>query len=382
MSTQRLTDMDVRNPRPVVSLENDWISVPDDIAAQEILETERTHTALTELANRVDSVRDQTSLEAYQWSYKALTGMTPVVERKSISLESFSGTISKKSELAKAIRAEADRVSAKLEASLETYASDIKEDFAEVVKMYDQAHRKLRATDADIEAVSSKKIEVNHTRIFEMFMVKDVFQGKEPIQTIRKEIQHLERLVQIVGRGVERISKDVQKLGEEDKLERNSRDLPDTQSTMHMMFNRKAKVDEGQFETDSRKTRQPKKYHSGWQNFWMIFGAIMFGPLGLSVAQAINHEKKGNEAKVDNSLTDIHKFIRHVEGMDEIVDDLSGHVQDLVDIFKQVNESQESALNRRIVPVMELANFIMKQIVDITKGTDTLFTRLVRKHSK
>lgn len=68
--------------------------------------------------------------------------------------------------------------------------------------------------------------------------------------------------------------------------------------------------------------------------------------------------------------------------VNNIVDDLAGHVQDLVDLFKEVNDPQESALNRRVVPVMELANFIMKQIVDLTKDTDNLFTRLIQKHSK
>jgi hypothetical protein len=375
--------MDVKNKPEVISMESDWVSLPDDVAALEIYDTERAHKALVELAKRVDTVRDQPSLEAYQWTYQTLTGMTDLVDRKSISLESFSGgTISKKTGLAQAIRAEAGNLAAKLEISIENYARDIKEDFLIIAKTYDGAHRKLKATDADIEETKNTKIEVNHTRIFDMFMVKDVFKGKEPIQCIRQETQYLERLTQIVGKGVERLAKDVRELGEEDKLERNGRDLPDTNASMHLMFNRKAKVKEGQFENDSKKVRNPKKTHSWGQHFWIIFGALAFGSAGENMARWINSDKKDSEAKVTNSLTDIHKFIRHVEGMDEIVDELAGHVQDLIELFKKVNETQESALNRRTVPIIELANFIMKQIIDITKGTDTLFTRLVRKHSK
>lgn len=383
MNKPRITDMDVKNKPEMVSMESDWVSLPDDTAALEIYATERTHKSLLDLAKRVDTVRDQPSLEAYQWGYQALTGMTDLVDRKSISLESFSGgTISKKTGLAQAIRAEAASLAERLEISIENYARDIKEDFLMIAKTYDGAHRKLKATDADIEETKNTKIDVNHTRIFDMFMVKDVFKGKEPIQCIRQETQHLERLVQIVGRGVERLSKEVRELGEEDKLERNGRDLPDTSASMYLMFNRKAKVKDGQFENDAKKTRLPKKTHSWGQHFWIAFGAIMFGRLGYELSKAINSDKKDSEAKVTNSLTDIHKFIRHVEGMDEIVDELAGHVQDLIELFKKVNETQESALNRRTVPIIELANFIMKQIIDITKGTDTLFTRLVRKHSK
>ena len=378
MSTERITDMDIANPE----VEEDWVSVPDDVEATQIFETEKIHTALTELANRVDSVRDQPTLEAYQQRYQSLVGVSGVVALPTITLEAFiGGTLTKKTSLAKAIRAEAERVGQQLTVALESYASDIKEDFAELVKTYDQANRKLRATDADIEEVTTKKVEVNHQRLFDMFMIKDVFKGGEPLPTIRTETQHLERLTQLVGRAVERIGKDVGMLDQDDKLERNGRDLPD-QNSLQLMFNRKAKTSGGQFETDTRKARGPKKSHSWGQHFWIAFGAIMFGSLGHSIAKAVNHNKRDTEAKVSNNLTEIHKFIRHVEGLDEIVDDLAGHVQDLVDLFKQVNEHQESALNRRVVPVMELANFIMKQIVDITKGTDTLFTRLVRKHSK
>lgn len=370
MNAHRITDMDIKNPK-----EEDWESLPDDTAALEIYAAERKHLALTRLAYLVVRTADRPTLEQFNNTYSNLVG-------NSVSLESHPGTIGKRTELARAIREEADKVHAQLNIAIESYASDIKEDFADMVKTYDVAQRKLKATDTDIEPTKSKKIEVNHTRIFEMFTVKDAFQGKEPVQAVRKEIANLERLTQLVGKGVERIAKDVGKLLDDDKLERSGRDLPDTSATMWMMFNRKVKVSSGQFELESIKARGPKKYHTGMQNFWMIFGAIMFGPFGFELAKVINHDKKGNEAKVDNSLTDIHKFIRHVEGMDEIVDDLSGHVQDLVDLFKEVNESQESALNRRVVPVMELANFIMKQIVDITNGTDTLFSRLVRKHSK
>lgn len=383
MTTQRLTDMDVKNGIAVEDYESDWVCPSDDKAALEIYATENAHKALSDLSIRVDSVRDQPTLEAYQWSYQTLTGTPGYSDCKQVSLESFTGgVITKKSSLAKVIRSEAAQLHTKLEASIETYARDIKEDVLELAKIYDAAHRKLHATSGDLEETSKSKVQVNHTRIFQMFTVKNQFKGKEPIQAIRTEIQNLERLTQIVGKGVDRITKDVNALTDEDNLERSSRDLPDTQNTMQLMFNRTAKVSQGQFDESEGKKQTPKMTHSWGQHFWIAFGTIMFGNLGHSIATAINHKKKDSEAKVSNSLTDIHKYIRHVEGMDEIVDDLAGHVQDLIGLFKKVNESQESALNRRAVPVIELVTFIMKQIIDITKGTDTLFTRIVRKNSK
>lgn len=386
MTSPRITDMDIKNSPKTLALEHydqDWVSIPDNEIALEIYAAEKACKALTDLAVRVDAVRDQPSLEAYQWSYQALTGGYGYIDCKRISLESFTGgTISKKTGLAQSIRQEAAQLNTKLEASLEAYARDIKEDILELAKIYDATHRKLRATDSDIEETSKTKINVNHTRIFEMFLVDDVFKGKEPIQTIRSEIQQLERLTDIVGRAVDRIAKDVNSLTAESKLDRTSRDLPDTKTTLKLMFNRKVKVADGQFELITLKKRAPTKSHSWVQHLWIAFGAIVFGSAGETLARTINSDKKDSEAKVSNSLTDIHKYIRHVEGMDEIVDDLAGHVQDLIELFKKVNESQESALNRRTVPVIELVTFIMKQIIDITKGTDTLFTRLVRKNSK
>lgn len=386
MTSPRITDMDIKNSPKTLTLEHydqDWVSIPDNEIALEIYAAEKACKALTDLAVRVDAVRDQPSLEAYQWSYQALTGGYGYTDCKRISLESFTGgTISKKTGLAQSIRQEAAQLNIKLEASLEAYARDIKEDMLELVKTYDGIHRKLKATDSDIEQTSTNKIEVNHTRIFEMFMVNEVFKGKEPIQAIRTEIQNLERLVAIVGKGIQRITKDVNTLTSESKLERTSRDLPDTQSIMNMFFNRRAKVTDGQFEDSARKVRKPKRSHTWGQHFWIAFGAIVFGQLGHTIASTINSEKKDSEAKVSNSLIDIHKYIRHVEGMDEIVDDLSGHVHDLMELFKKVSDEQESALNRRTVPIMELVTFIMKQIIDITNGTDKLFTRLVRKNSK
>lgn len=388
MKPKKLTDMDVANVRvsledqsPIKDEEIQFETLPEDSPADAIIEVEKTKSALLELAERVETVRDQATLEAYQWAYRAIAGTSFAVETKAISLEGYTGTITRKTALAKAIRAEVVKLDEELQVALETYASDIKDDFADLVKQYGQLNRKLRATDANIDDEVSKKIEVNHTRLFEMFMIKDVFRGGQPLDTIREETTRLDKLVQRVATGVDRLRKDVGKLGEDDKLDRSSRDLPD-QNTMQLMFNRKAKVNQGQFETEARKVRGPKKTHSWGQIGWITFGAVLFNTAGANLAEALVGDKKDSEAKVTNSLGDIHKFIRAVEALDDVVDDLSGHVQDLVDLFKQVNENQESALNRRAVPIMELASFTMKQIIDITKGTDTLFTKLVRKHSK
>lgn len=384
MKQKKPTDMDVMRTKVTVELIEDELqfqTLPEDSPVDSLIEVERTQAALSELASRVDTVRDQTSLEAYQWAYTALTGINHVVETKAISLEGFTGTITRKKALADAIRAEVRKLDTELTTAFESYASDVKEDFTDVVKQYDQLNRKLRATDSEIENEVRTKIEVNHTRIFDMFMIKDAFKGEEPLAAIRAETANLERLVSRVATGVDRIAKDVAKLGDEDKLERSGRDLPEQQS-IYVMFNRKAKIVSGQFETDQRKTRLPRQSHSWGQHAAMIFGGVLFGKFGYELTKAINHKKKDSEAKVSNNLGEIHKFIRAVEALEDIVDDLSGHVQDLVDLFKKVNETQESALNRRIVPVMELAMFIMKQVCDITKGTDTLFTKIVRKHTK
>lgn len=383
MSTSRLTDMDIRNPNDNTVNENeDWISLPDDTTAEEIFSTERTHTALAELAGRVDTVREQGALEAYQWAYKALTGTVPEVERKHISLESYTGTITKKSALAKAIRVEADKLNTRLTASIESYAADIEEDFNEAHKVFGQANRKLRATDASIDVVRSKRVEINHTRIFEMLMVNNEFKGKDPLGTIDKELKNLERLAQIVDRGVESISNDIKNLGAGDQLARTNRDLPDTTTTMQLMFNRKVKINEGHFDHAAMRVRQPKKSYSWSQIGWLVFGGLIFNYAGYNLAKVLVGAKKDSESKVSNNLKEVHRFIRSVEGLEEIVADLSGLVQSLTGLFKQIDRSQESALNRRIVPVMELINFIMKQVVDITKGTDSLFTKIVRKHSK
>lgn len=382
MRNKRLTDMDIRNPSlESIDTSEDWVSLPENDAAEEILEVERTHTALTELADRVDTVRDQGSLEAYQWAFKALAGMTPVTERKNISLEGFSGTITKKSALSQAIRNEAAKLKTKLNVALESYAKDVREDHADSLHTYEQALRKLKATDTGIDKVPKGNVEVNHTRVFEMFMVKDQFRGKEPLAAIKDETSRLERLVSTVGRAVQRLSSDVGKLGEDDKLERTSRDLPDTNAAIYLMFNRKVTIKEGQFDNETKKSRGPRKSYSWGQLGWIFLGGMIFQQAGSTLAKAFIGEKKDTEAKVSNSLTEIHKYIRAVEALDELIEDLTGHVEELVKLFDQVSEEQESALNRRIVPIMELVGFIMKQAVDITKGTDSLFTKLVRKHS-
>lgn len=384
MTQSKLTDMDVVNMSTTdVPIDNEpqFETLPETSIATPIIEMEKTQTALIELADRVDTVRDQPSLEAYQWSYQALTGINNVVETKSISLEGFTGTVTRKHALAKAIRNEVTKLDTELNLALESYADDIKEDFGSIIKEYEQLNRKLRATDSDIENTVSTKIDINHTRVFDMFMVKDVFKGKEPIQVIRAETTNLERLVARVATGIARITKDIESLEKDTKLDRSSRDLPE-QNNVHLMFNRTVKIEQGQFESDQRKTRLPKKSYSWGQHFWIIFGAVMFKRLGYQLAKLVNGEKKDSEAKVTNSLGDVHKFIRAVEGLEDIVDELSGHVQTLTTLFTKVDETNESALNRRIVPLMELSMFIMKQVCDITNGTDKLFTKIVRKATK
>lgn len=364
-----LTDMDIANKR--IPVETKWVESTLNTGLENILELEKQYDALITQRDQAMRVRDKDALKTALESYRGMSG-------HNVSMENFQGTMTQKNHLASVITQQLQQVDLKLWASLENYVQDIKEDFGDKLKAYEKIRTKLETTDADIESPNKKTVTVNHTKIYEMFHVKDVFKGEEAAATIRKEDTNIARLVTMVGTAVSRIKKDISDLGKDGKLERKAQDLPKV-DRLFLMFNRRAEVVDGQFEFEAKKTRGPKKYFTWKQNAIIILGTLIFRDLGASIATNFQ-TPKGNTAKVDVSLAEVHKFIRYVEGFQDNIDDLSAHIDDLVKLFSKVDEQNHSALNRRAAPIMELAEFIVKHVTDITRGTDTLFSRLVRKN--
>lgn len=362
------TDMDIANER--IPVETKWEESTLNTGLEAILELEKQYDTLTTQRDQALRVRDKNALNVAVEAYNATS-----LHR--VSLENYSGTITQKNHLASVINIQIQQVDLKLWAALENYVEDIKEDFAEKLKAYDKVLTKLETTDADIEDPKSKNVTVNHSKIFEMFHVKDVFHGKDALTTIRKEDTNIARLVTMVGTAISRIKKDINDLGKDGKLDRKAQDLPKL-DRIYLMFNRRGEITEGQFEYKDNKTKGPKKIFNWKQNVLLLIGALAMGPLGYEIAR--KQTPKDSTAKVDNNLGDVHRFIRYVEGFQDNIDDLSAHIDELVKLFSKVDEQNQSALNRRAAPVMELAEFIVKHVTDITRGTDTLFSRLVRKN--
>lgn len=360
------TDMDLANPAS--PLETDWEESTLNVALEKMIHLEQRCEHLNTLINKAYGTRDKTSLVALQSD----------ADVSSISLEGHCGTITQKNVITEQLRIKHASVEKELNLGLEDYVADIKEDVGDKLKSYDKILTKLKTTDADLESPEKKDVQVNHTRVYEMFHVKEQFQGEKPLDTIRKEDTNLQRLVTMVGTGVSRIKRDIDDLGKDGKLERKAQDLPKV-DRLFLMFNRRAAIVDGQLEYKDLKTTNPKKYMNWKQQAVIVIGAIFLGPFGGHLARSAQ-TPKGNTAKVENKLGDIHRFIRYVEGMEDIIDDLSKHVDELVKLFSKVDESNKSALNRRAAPIMELAEFVIKHATDITRGTDTLFSRLVRKN--
>lgn len=363
------TDMDLANTVPE---ETNWEESNLTPGLEQLLEQERHCNKLEDLVSKSVGVRDKASLEALQENYKGIPNVAKV------SLEQHVGTITKKQALTKAIQDQYTEASLLLAKGLEDYVGDIKEDFGEKLKSYQKITTKLSTTDANLESTDKKTIGVNHTRVYEMFHVKEQFQGKELLATIRKESVNMDRLTTMVGTAVSRVKKDINDLGKEDTLSRKAQDLPKV-DRMFLMFNRRAAILDGQLEYKDLTAKSPKKFNTWKQDTVIFISAIFFGPAGYNAAKHFT-TPKGNTAKVENKLGDIHRFIKYVEGMEDTIDDLSGHIDELVKLFTKVDESNHSALNRRAAPIMELAEFIVKHVTDITRGTDTLFSRLVRKN--
>lgn len=360
------TDMDLANPGS--PLETDWEESTLNVTLEKMIHLEQRSEHLKTLINKAYATRDKTSLTALQRD----------VDVSSISLEGHCGTITQKNIITEQLRIKHTVVEKELNIGLEDYVTDIQEDIGEKLKAYDKILTKLKTTDADIESPDNKNVNINHTRVYEMFHVKEQFQGEKPLEAIRKEDTNLQRLVTMVGTGVARIKRDVDDLGIDGKLDRKAQDLPKV-DRLFLMFNRRAAIVDGQLEHKDIKTAGPKKYLNWKQNTIVVLGAIFLGRYGAHLAKTMQ-KPKGNSAKVENKLNEVHRFIRYVEGMEDIIDDLSKHVDELVKLFSKVGESNKSALNRRAAPVMELAEFIVKHTTDITRGTDTLFSRLVRKN--
>lgn len=362
-----LTDMDIANPE-LIPVESEWVESELNTGLESVKELEQRLDYLSDLSKRAYNTRDKVSLEALQ----------RLPEVASISLEGHIGTITKKNTIVLGLAPKVKEAEDALTVALENYVLDIQEDYGEKLKAYEKIRTKLGTTDADIENPKSKNVQVNHTRIFEMFHVKDAFKGKEALETIRKEDTNVARLITMVGTAVSRIKKDVNDLGKDGKLDRKTQDLPKV-DRMFLMFNRRGEVIDGQFDYKDNKTKGPRKSYTWKQHAIIFLGAMFFGHAGANAA-ATFQTKKDSEAKVDVSLAEVHRFIRYVEGFEDNIDDLSQHIDELIKLFSKVSEENQSALNRRAAPIMELAEFIVKHVTDITRGTDTLFSRLVRKN--
>lgn len=361
-----ITDMDIANPE-LIPIESEWVESELNTGLEAVKELEQRMEHLASLSAQAYKARDKVSLEAVQSQPEA----------SSISLEGYVGTITRKNALTIELnKKHLDAVDA-YNLGLENYVKDIEEDFGEKLQAYEKIHTKLRTTDADIETPKNKNVQVNHTRVFEMFHIKDVFQGDKALETIRKEDTNVARLITMVGTAVGRIRKDINDLGKDDKLDRKAQDLPKV-DRMFLMFNRRGEVVDGQFDYKDNKTKGPKKSYTWKQNIVIVLGGIFLGNLGVSLGYL--QTPKGNNAKVDVKLAEVHRFIRYVEGFEDNIDDLTQHIDELIKLFPKVSEENQSALNRRAAPIMELAEFIVKHVTDITRGTDTLFSRLVRKN--
>lgn len=364
-----LTDMEVANNKAPV--ETSWIESNMTPGMEQLLELEKQYDTLNNLHDQAYRVRDKNALNV---TVEAFAGL-PYGHQ--VSFENHQGTITQKNHLSHCIHSQVGQIGLKYNSALENYVEDIKEDFTEKLKAYQKALTKLGTTDADIESPSNKTVAVNHAKIFEMFHVKDVFSGNRPLEIIRKEDTNIARLVTMVGTAVSRIKKDLNDLDKEGKLDRKAKDLPNVER-MFLMFNRRAAVIDGQFDYNDNKTKGPKKVYNWKQTAIIIIGSLFMGPAGETLGKL--QKPKDSTAKVENKLSDIHRFIRYTEGFQDNIDDLSGHIDELIKLFTKAGEHNQSALNRRAAPVMELAEFIVKHVTDITNGTDRLFSRLVRKN--
>ena len=360
-----MTDMGAANQ--IAPLETDWVERPLNTGLERI----------TELAARVEYLEDLAT-KAYKARDKSLLAelrSVPLV--KAISLEGVHGTITQKNIITVELTNQCDKVKAELDIALEAYIEDIQEDFEAKLKEYGKLYNKLRATDADIETPANTSVPVNHTRLYEMFHIKNEFFGKNPLSAVRKEEVSLKRLVTSVNTGLDRISRSVKTLTKGDKLDRKNDDLPKIDA-LFLMFNRRVSLKDGQMEHSDKATGKPKKSFTWKQHLAIVIGSIFFKQAGGTLVEAFM-DKKDSTAKVENKLSEIHRFIRFVEGFEDIVADLDDIVSRTDKMFKETDEENHSSLNRRIAPVMELAEFIMKQICDVTAGTDKLFSRLARK---
>lgn len=362
------TDMDVANNR--VPVETQWEEFELTPGMEQLLELEKQYNAFNTVYEQAYKVRDKNALSIAVEAFKGISGQR-------VSFENYQGTMVQKNHLSSIINDQLGQIDLKYHAALENYVQDIRDDFGDKIKAYDKVLTKLKTTDADIESPNSKKVTVNHSKIFEMFHVKDSFRGDKVLETIRKEDTNIARLVTMIGTAVSRIKKDVSDLGKDGTLDRKAQDLPNVER-MFLMFNRRAEVGDGQFDYKDNKTKGPKKVYNWKQNAIIVIGILLMGPLGYQLGRL--QDPKDSTAKVDNKLSEVHRFIRYVEGFQDNIDDLSGHIDELVKLFDKVGENNQSALNRRAAPVMELAEFIVKHVTDITRGTDTLFSRLVRKN--
>lgn len=361
-----ITDMSLANDPPAE--ENDWEESTLNVTLEGLLDLETRTAHLKELIDKTAVTRDKFSLEALMTDKEIST----------ISLEGHVGTITRKNVITKELKVVHEALTEELQTGLEDYVSDIREDISDGIKSYDKVLTKLKTTDADIESPDKKTVSVNHTQVYAMFHVKEEFKGEKSLETIRKEDVNIQRMITVFGTAVSRIKRDVMDLGKDGKLERNAKDLPNIER-LFLMFNRRISILEGQLDHKDIKVGMPKKFMNWKQNLIIVLGAVLMGPFGRSAARSFQNPK-GNSAKVENKLSDIHRFIRYVEGMEDNIDDLCKHVDELVSLFSKVDESNKSALNRRAAPLMELAEFIIKHVTDITRGTDRLFSRLVRKH--
>lgn len=360
-----ITDMDLANPE-LIPLETDWVESELNTGLEAIRALDLKIKHLSTLTSQAYKARDKVSLEAIQKHPEVST----------ISLEGLVGTITRKNALTVELNKQHQALTDTFELGIEGYLEDIKEDYAEKIKAYGKILIKLEHTDAEIEPPVNKNVTVNHTRVYDMFHVKETFMGNKPLEVIRREDVYLERLTTMVGTAVNRIKKDIKELGKDDKLSRAADDLPKLER-MFLMFNRRLAVLDGHMDYKDFKTSAPKKYMNWKQNAIIILSGVLLRGAG-NVAKSFM-TPAGNSAKIDNKLSDVHQFVNHVEGMRDIIDDLSKHVKELTDLFAKVTEENKSALNRRAAPVMELAEFIVKHVTDLTRGTDMLFSRLVRK---
>lgn len=309
--------------------------------------------SLDDLADDVSGITTAIALESYRRIFLNLTNLTghPVA-----SLEAFPATKGGVARLTRTIRNHAELLRSAAMLSLEEYADKVDESVGTTLANYKGTLSKLLQLKNNIDIPDK-------VRFVDLKPVWQIFHRRNEVVSFADfddEVKGVKELAELVAKGVANIKEMAAKGKDGKALSRFS--------VIFLLNNTTVDVKDGraEFKVETAPAATREWTSTDW-------------PIHLAYS-LINKEYKGGkgdeQTAVIQSVKAYHRMIEELKRLGPIAEGIAKDVETLTAFIKSQPEDKQKDLKRAASPVLELADNLIKHVIDVTHASMKMFEKL------